>query len=129
MATFSKTEINEMHVDMNDEWEYTEAGHCSVMITVGDSLYEKFRGWFGISEEEWETNDYYLDIFADFNTQHATVDTIYVVIGGLYINDEANRPTELEFWITNQPERRLLYNTLQKSGGTEFIKFLHNAVA
>lgn len=117
MATFTKIEISEMVIDMIDEWKFDEVNHCNIKIGVGNSLYYKMGDWFGI--KRLEHKNFWLDIYADMSPCHATVDSIYVKLRG-----RKSDPTEIEFNITNQKERRLIYNTLVKSGGEAFLNFL-----
>ena len=120
MATFTKSEISEMVIDMTDEWIWDDNNHCNVMIGVGNSLYAKLKSWFDLNE--WESKNSWLQIYADMSPCHATVDSIYVKLGGC--DDRRDGPTDINFSITNQKERRLIYNTLVNSGGEAFLKFL-----
>ena len=118
MATFTKKEISEMVIDMIDDWVWDDNNHCNIKIGVGNSLYYKLEDWFVIKRSEHK--NFWLDIYADMSPCHATVNSIYVKLRGRKSDD----PTEIEFNIINQKERRLIYNTLVKSGGEAFLKFL-----
>lgn len=124
--TFTKREINEMCVDMTDDWDYAN-GRCVVaMITVGDSLYDKLIRWFGFTLEEWDMCDAYFDIYATLCIPKSIVTRVDVILNDKYVDGYGNLlPTEIEFNITDFPERRLMYNQLLKSGGESFKKFIN----
>ena len=115
MATFTKTEIEEMNVDMNFRWKKGE----SIPITVGDNLYKRVCRWFDISPEDISQG--FINFDADVNAQHALVYSIYAWLAGDY--PDGRRDIDLTISLDLE-DQRAIFNQLLKSGGEEFKKFL-----
>lgn len=123
--TFTKEEISQMAIDMNDDWQIDDArGDCNVMMLVGEKTFRKVLTWFGKTYEEYEVADWWIDFYAHIDPKLRHVTEIYVHMDVDYNNDEWEQPTELDLHLTNHPEMREIYWQLEKSGGDEFTEFI-----
>ena len=121
--TFTREEIFEMAVDMNDDWQIDNGkGDCNVMMLVGEKTFRKVLAWFGKTEIEHYTADWWVDFYAhiDPKLRHVTEIYIHMDLNG----DDESHPTELDIHLTNQPEMREIYLQLEKTGGDEFKEFI-----
>lgn len=118
--TFTKEEINDFDVDINDEWQFPDSynDYASVGLNVGDWIRERVCKFLNINYED-VIYDGWIDIYAGIDVNKKQVSRIYinVISDGL---DDGGR--DMEILITNQPEATAIYEQLCKTDG--FIQFI-----
>ncbi len=112
--TFSKRDISNISVEMDDDWQQEDDGTWSVMITGLEGFACLF---FNVDLDE-EYPDGWVDTYAIVEPDKTSVTGILFV---LQTNDDGLMDKrELFVKITNEPEMKALYAQMEKTGGREF---------
>lgn len=107
--TFTDGDIAKISFDTSDEWQYHEDDQtCSIMIGGMDGFALRFFD----ADLDKKYTDGWLDTYAVINPVKRLVEKIYFVLTTNEGGDDDGR--ELEIAITNLPEKKKLFDRLEK---------------
>ena len=124
--TFTKEEIKDFDVDVNDEWQFPDSynDYASVGLNVGDWIRKRICKFLDISYDR-VMYDGWIDIYADIDVSKKQVSSIYINV----VIDGGSNDRDMKILITNPVEATLIYEQLCKTDGfTQFIEECKEAI-